>query len=166
MLQTSPELNEIYRLFGICSHHCSNIEYRFCYFLMQKKLEHNKANLDAVKRAYKEAKGINDMVARLRDFDAQWAKVDLEIEKLYDLTMGQLINLLKNDYKLTEDQVDHFKDLKEKRNYLIHKFWGNYGKKMEQPEVLIKMKEELNEHLRYFQSVSSWLAQQIPGEGG
>jgi hypothetical protein len=54
--------------------------------------------------------------------------------------------------------------LKEKRNYLIHKFWGNYGKKMEKPEVLVKMKEELNKHLLYFQSVSSWLAHQIPGE--
>jgi hypothetical protein len=59
-------------------------------------------------------------------------------------------------------QINHFTVLKDKRNYLIHKFWGKYGREMLKQEVLITMREDLEQHLQYFQSVSLWLAQQIP----
>jgi len=46
------------------------------------------------------------------------------------------------------------KDVLEKRNYLTHRFFGAYGKKMHDTAVLAQMIAELKELIIVFQSVS------------
>ena len=42
----------------------------------------------------------------------------------------------------------------DKRNYLIHRFFGNYGKKMHDPKIINEMIEELEEMIIAFQAAS------------
>lgn len=134
-LKDSPELNEVYRLYGIAAHHCANIEYRLLMFL----------------------------------FDPMWASTpDLTQEKIekiqqeiYRMPLGQLITQIKRHYALDDKQENYLKEVLGKRNYLMHRFFGNHGTKMHLPKTLLEMKEELTELIVLLQSASLWLDQQV-----
>ena len=102
VLEESDDLNELYRLYGIAAHNCSNIEYR---------------------------------IAHLKP-------------------LGALLKEYKQHYEFSEQQIKAMNTILDKRNYLIHRFFGTYGKKMHNKEVLIEMIKELTDIIGMFQVAS------------
>jgi len=128
ILEESEQLNELYRLYGVAAHNCCNIEYRIVYFLLGPTWkETEKLNSEKVRETY---------------------------GKLNKLTLGALLKEYKHHFNLTEQQMSLAEEVLEKRNYLAHNFFGNYGKQMHDPIVLEKMTSELKSLLVVFQSVS------------
>ena len=68
--------------------------------------------------------------------------------------LGTLLEEYKQHFGFTEQQIALMKDVLEKRNYLTHRFFGAYGKKMHDTAVLAQMIAELKELIIVFQSVS------------
>lgn len=130
-LEESEQLNELYRLYGIASHNCCNIEYRIVNLLLGPKWK------------------------KTEELDAN--KVKEVYEKLSKLTLGSLLKEYKQHFTLTKEQLSLVEDVLEKRNYLAHNFFGNYGKRMHNPKILEKMVLELKELIIVFQSVSKSL---------
>lgn len=127
-LEDSEQLNELYRLYGIAVHNCCNIEYRIVSLLLGPKWrETEKLNPEKVREVY---------------------------EKLNRLTLGPLLKEYKQHFHLTEQQLSLAEEVLQKRNYLAHNFFGNYGKQMHDPQVLEKMTSELKSLIVVFQSVS------------
>lgn len=127
-LKESDELNKLYRLYGIASHNCSNIEYRIVYLLLGPKW------------------------SEIEDLDPE--KVTKAYEDLYKKPLGALLKLYKQHYKFSEKTIEQMDMVLDKRNYLIHRFFGNYGKKMHDPKVINEMIEELEEMTVAFQAAS------------
>lgn len=127
-LEESEQLNELYRLYGVAAHNCCNIEYRIVYLLLGPK--------------WKETERLNP------------EKVREVYGKLNRLTLGQLLKEYKQHFNLTEQQLSLAEEVLEKRNYLAHNFFGNYGKQMHNPKVLEKMISELKSLIVIFQSIS------------
>ena len=127
-LQETEQLNELYRLYGIAAHNCSNIEYRIVYLLLGPK--------------WKQTAGLTP------------AKVTELYDKLQSMPLGTLLEEYKQHFGFTEQQIALMKDVLEKRNYLTHRFFGAYGKKMHDTAVLEQMIAELKELIIVFQSVS------------
>ncbi|MEI8173697.1 MAG: hypothetical protein WCH07_09475 [Deltaproteobacteria bacterium] len=127
-LEESEQLKELYRLYGIAAHNCCNMEYRIVYLLLGPKWE--------------ETEKLNP------------EKVPEIFEKLTKLTLGSLLKEYKQHFNLTEQQLSLAEEVLEKRNYLAHHFFGNYGKRMHDPKVLEKMTSELKSLIVLFQSVS------------
>lgn len=127
-LEESEQLNELYRLYGIAAHNCCCIEHWIVYLLLGPK--------------WKETKELNP------------EKVKEVYEKLTRLTLGSLLKEYKQHFTFTEQQLSLMEDVLEKRNYLAHNFFGNYGKQMHNPKVLEKMTSELKDLIVVFQSVS------------
>jgi hypothetical protein len=134
-LKDSEELNEVYRLFGIAAHHCSNIEGRILMFL----------------------------------FDPMWfkekelteEKIDEVTEKLYSMTLGQLLHKIKQNYNLDKEQEEYWRSILERRNYLMHHFFSSYGIKMHLESTLIQMQKELKNTIYQLQEASLWLDEQV-----
>ena len=131
-LQETEQLNELYRLYGIAAHNCSNIEYRIVYLLLGPK--------------WKQTTGLTP------------EKVTEVYDKLQSMPLGTLLKVYKQHFSFTEQQIDLMKDVLEKRNYLTHRFFGAYGKKMHDPAVQEQMVAELKALIIVFQSVSRSLA--------
>lgn len=127
-LQESEQLNELYRLYGIAAHNCSNIEYRIVYLLLGPK--------------WKQTADLNP------------EKVTEVYDKLQRLTLGALLKEYKQHFTFTDKQLELMDSVLEKRNYLMHRFFGTYGKKMHDPAVQVKMISELKDLVFVFQSVS------------
>ena len=127
-LPETEQLNELYRLYGIAAHNCSNIEYRIVYLLLGPK--------------WKQTENLNP------------EKVTEVYDKLQRLPLGSLLNEYKQHFSFTEKQLELMNTVLEKRNYLMHRFFGTYGKKMHDPAVQEKMISELKELVSIFQSVS------------
>jgi hypothetical protein len=127
-LQDTEQLNELYRLYGIAAHNCSNIEYRIVYLLLGPK--------------WKQTAGLTP------------EKVTEAYDKLRSMPLGTLLKEYKQHFIFTEQQIDLMKDVLEKRNYLTHGFFGAYGKKMHDPAVQEQMVAELKALIIVFQSVS------------
>ena len=114
-LQDSEELNEVYRLFGIAAHHCSNIEHRLLMFLFEPMW-------------FKEEMLTEEKIA--------------EVEaKLNGMTLGQIIQQIKKNYALDKDQEEYMQDILTRRNYLMHHFYAFYGIEMHLNSTLIKMQQ-------------------------
>jgi len=124
----SEELNEIYRLYGIAAHNCSNIEYRIAYLLLGPKW------------------------ALIEDSDPE--KVSAVYDDLYSKPLGVLLKLYKQHFDFTEETIERMKLVLDKRNHLVHRFFGSYGKKMHDKEVLCRMKEDLLDLIGVFQRAS------------
>ena len=145
-LEESKQVSELYRLYGVAAHHCCNIEYKIAYLLLGPK--------------WREIKKLNP------------AEVSKVYDDLYCRTLGQLLQAYKQHFTFTEEQNSVIKDVLEKRNYLAHKFFGNYGIRMQDPGVLEQMISELKDLTIAFQSVSQsldperWENQQSHGDGG
>ena len=127
-LEESEQLNELYRLYGIAAHNCCNIEYRIVHLLLGPK--------------WKKTEELNP------------EKVREVYEKLNKLTLGALLKEYKQHFTFNEQQLSLMENVLEKRNYLAHNFFGNYGKQMHDPKVLEKMTSELKGLIVVFQSVS------------
>ena len=127
-LQESEQLNELYRLYGIAAHNCSNIEYRIVYLLLGPKWEQtDNLNPEKVTEVY---------------------------DKLQRLPLGSILEEYKQHFAFSEKQLELMDSVLEKRNYLTHRFFGAYGKKMHDPAVQAKMISELKGLVFIFQSVS------------
>ena len=130
-LQQTAQLDELYRLYGIAAHNCSNIEYRIVFLLLGPKWTRARVTSpETVRKVY---------------------------EDLQRKTLGQLLKEYKEHFAFTEQQIALMKEVLEKRNYLTHHFFGTYGKDMHDPEVQKKMIAELKELAIMFQSVSQSL---------
>ena len=130
-LPETEQLNELYRLYGIAAHNCSNIEYRIVYLLLGPK--------------WKQTENLNP------------EKVTEVYDKLQRLPLGSLLNEYKQHFSFTEKQLELMNTVLEKRNYLMHRFFGTYGKKMHDPAVQEKIISELKELVFIFQTVSQSL---------
>jgi len=127
-LEESEQLNELYLLYGIAAHNYCNIEYRIVYLLLGPKWrETEKLNPEKVREIY---------------------------EKLNRQPLGALLKEYKQHFNLTEQQLSLAEEVLEKRNYLAHNFFGNYGKQMHDLKVLEKMISELKSLIVVFRSVS------------
>lgn len=127
-LLESEQLNEIYKLYGIAAHNCCNIEYRIVYLLLGPR--------------WKQTEGLNP------------EKVTEAYDKLQRLPLGVLLKEYKEHFTFTDGQLALMEDVLEKRNYLTHRFFGTYGKKMHDPSIQKQMISELKELILVFQSVS------------
>lgn len=128
VLEESDDLNELYRLYGIAAHNCSNIEYRIAHLLLGPKW------------------------AATKKLDAE--KVRKIADSLYLKPLGALLKEYKQHYEFSEQQIKAMNTILDKRNYLIHRFFGTYGKKMHNKEVLIEMIKELTDIIGMFQVAS------------
>lgn len=127
-LQETEQLRELYTLYGIAAHNCSNIEYRIVYLLLGPK--------------WKQTEGLNP------------EKVTEVYDKLQSLPLGALLKEYKQHFIFSENQVSLMEDVLSKRNYLTHRFFGAYGKRMHDVVIQQKMIAELKELILVFQSVS------------
>jgi hypothetical protein len=130
-LEYSEQLSELYRLYGIAAHNCCNIEYRIAHLLLGPK--------------WKEIKKLTP--ERLSEV----------YERLHSMPLGTLLTQYKQHFTFTEEQISLMKDVLEKRNYLVHRFFGDYGVKMQDLGVLQQMISELKTLTIDFQSASQSL---------
>ena len=127
-LKESERLNELYRLYGVAAHHCANIEYRMALLLLDPEW------------------------AKVEDFTTE--EIQAVYERLFSDTLGALLGKLKQHFEVSEAGEKLWKDVKDKRNYLVHKFYGQYGKNMKHGETIEKMVEELKELISFFEAAS------------
>ncbi len=135
VLEESDELNEVYRLYGIAAHNCSNIEYRIAHLLLGPKW------------------------AATKELDAE--KVTKIADALYSKPLGALLKEYKQHYEFSEQTIKAMDTILDKRNYLIHRFFGAYGKRMHNKEVPREMIKELTDIIGMFQAASHSLDEGI-----
>lgn len=128
ILEENDDLNRLYYLYGIASHNCSNIEYGIAYLLLGPKW------------------------AEIENIDPE--KITKAYDELYKKPLGALLKTYKQHYKFSKKTLDQMNLVLEKRNYLIHRFFGNYGKKMHDANVVKEMIEELEGMIDIFQAAS------------
>lgn len=128
MLEDSEQLSELYRLYGLAAHNCCNIEYRIAYLLLGPK--------------WKKIKKLTP--ERLSEV----------YDKLCSMPLGTLLEQYKQHFTFTKEQISIMEDVLEKRNYLVHRFFGDYGVKMQDLGVLEQMISELKTLTIDFQSAS------------
>jgi hypothetical protein len=127
-LKEGEQLNELYRLYGIAAHNCCNIEYRIVYLLLGPK--------------WKQTTGLDP------------EKVREVYDKLQSLPLGVLVGEYKQHYSFTTENISLMEEVLKKRNYLTHRFFGNYGTQMHDATIQQKMITELKDLIFIFQSVS------------
>jgi len=79
--------------------------------------------------------------------DKIWMELDLS-------TLGTLLKKLKKHYNLRKNNEIYLKKVLETRNYLTHKFFGTYGKRMYLPDTWPVMKKELQGLLSFLEDAS------------
>lgn len=127
-LQDNDKLREVYRLYGMAAHHCCNIEYHVAGCLL----------------------------------GPEWTKKNVstpeEVENVYAdlscMTLGQLLKKYKEHYNFTDEQEAVIDEVQTKRNYLAHRFFGRYGKRIHDSVVVEEMIAELKDLIAYFQQLS------------
>ena len=163
--QNSEELNNLYRLYGICAHHCANIEYRMALLLYPATWGAHKECIDLKAKEFHQAesRGTEEYLAAWERLDETMENVDKDIEKLDELTLGMLIARLKNKTKLSDDHAKYLEDILEKRNHLIHEIWGKglYVRRLSDLSVIKEMTNELIVYERDFKEASNWLKKQV-----
>ena len=160
ILEKSVDLDNVYNLFGVCAHHCSNIEYRIALLLHPARWTKHWDHLKRKNQETQNTHGIKDWTAAMQRFDAALDNVEQDIDKLYKMTLGNLIKQVNDNYKLSDEQEKYLREILEKRNYVIHKMWGDYGKRLKDPLVVKEMLRELQAYEPYFRSASDWLQKQ------
>ena len=96
----------------------------------------------------------------MKRFDEDLNNVESEIDDLYGVSLGNLIKLINANYPLTNEQKKYLKDILSKRNYIIHKIWGVYGRRLKYPEVVKEMLEELKVCETYLRNAADWVWEQ------
>lgn len=159
VLEKSVDLDNVYKLFGVCAHHCSNIEYRVAFLLHPAKWNKHWTLLQSKKKETQKG-DIKERFAAMKRFDEALDNVEKDVEGLYNVTLGNLINQVNDNYPLSEESKKYLKEILEKRNYVIHKMWGDYGRRLKDPIVIKEMLKELQSYEPYFRSASDWLWKQ------
>ncbi len=118
----------MYRLYGMAAHHCCNIEYRLARLLLGAGW------------------------SSLEDPDSE--KIEAVYDDLSSLTLGQLLKKYKDHREITDEQSAVIDEIQTKRNYLAHRFFGMYGKRMKESDVVEEMIAELKDLITFFQAVS------------
>jgi uncharacterized protein with HEPN domain len=127
----NEETDEIYRLYGQAAHHCFNIGV-CCMFLLQGP---------ELRKNHKLSEWTPDIIDKIG--------IELDLS-----TLGTLLKKLKKHYDLRKGNVIYLKKVLKTRNYLTHKFFGTYGKRMYLPDTWPVMKEELQELLSFLEDAS------------
>jgi hypothetical protein len=160
-LEKSDDLDAVYKLFGVCAHHCSNIEYSLAFLLHPAKWNKHSVHLDRKKKELQDKfKNIGNWTDAMRRFDEALDHVELDIDALNKRPLGDLINQASNNYPLTNEQKTYLKGILKKRNHVIHNIWGIYGKRLKDPVIAKKMLNELRDYEKYFGLASDWLHEQ------
>jgi len=131
----NDQTDEIYRLYGKAVHHCFNIEVCCAFLLRGPELRKNR-NLSEL------TPEIIDEVGR----------------KLDRSTLGQLTQKINIHFTLTREDKIYLEKVLDNRNYLIHEFFGTYGRTMYLSETWPEMLNELQELLTFFEEASSIFA--------
>ncbi len=161
ILEKSEDLDNAYRLFGICAHHCSNIEYNVAFLLHPAKWAKYRQHLENKAQEVQNKLGdIRQWNVAMKEFDEALEKVEQEIDKLNTFTLGKLLAEVKINYSLSDEQLRYFKEILEKRNYIVHKMWGTYGRRLKDPLVVQEMLKELQNNEVYLRTASNWLREQ------
>ena len=160
-LEKSDDLDKVYKLFGVCAHHCSNIEYSMAFLLHPVKWNKHSKSLQLQKSKLNDkTKGINNLTVAKREFDIALDNVDLDIDGLSNVTLGNLVKQVNENYPLSDEQKIYFKEIVIRRNYVIHKMWGAYGRRLKDPQIVKEMLTELQGCETYFRLASGWLRKQ------
>ena len=160
-LEKSEDLDNVYKLFGVCAHYCSNIEYSVAFLLHPVKWKKHSTHLGRKKQEMQNKLGdIKEWAAAMKKFDEDLNNVEQDINNLYNVNLGRLIKQIKDNYPLSEEQIKYLKEVLYKRNYVIHKIWGAYGRRLKDPLVIKEMLKELQDCEEYFRSASDWLWEQ------
>jgi len=134
-LKESALLSEVYELYGIVVHHCFNIEKRIVSLLLYPKWSKEKTlTVQQIEEIY---------------------------NKLDSKTLGQLKDECKKCFENHEKIEDFLEEVLNKRNYIIHDFWGIYGWKMHQEGTLKEMVERLKEDRMFFQNASLYFKENL-----
>ena len=160
ILEKSADLDNVYKLFGVCAHHCSNIEYRIALLLHPAKWTKHWTHLRRKNQETQNKRDIKEWTAAMKRFDEALDNVEQDIDNLYSVPLGNLIKQVNDNYKLSDEQEKYLREILEKRNYVIHKMWGDYGKRLKDPLVVKEMLRELQAYEPYFRSASDWLQKQ------
>jgi len=131
VILNNDEINEIYCIYGRTAHHCFNIGL-CCIFLLQGP---------ELRKNHK----LSEITPEVID------KYMLALDRS---TLGQLLKKIKKHYPLRKVNEIYLENVLEKRNYITHKFFGIYGKRMYLPETWPVMKKELQELLTFFEKAS------------
>ena len=158
-LEKSEDLDNVYKLFGVCAHHCSNIEYHVALLLHPAKWNKHWELLQSKKKETQKG-DIKERVAAMKKFDETLDNVEQDIDSLYNVPLGNLIKQVTDNYSLSDEQKKYLKEILEKRNCVIHRMWGNYGRRLKDPTVVKEMLKELQSYEPYFRSASDWLWEQ------
>jgi len=97
-LEKSEDLDNVYKLFGVCAHHCSNIEYSVAFLLHPVKWEKHRVNLKRKNQETQNTRDIKEWTAKMSKFDEALDNVNQDIDSLDRMTLGQLINQIKDNY--------------------------------------------------------------------
>ncbi len=159
-LEKSEDLDNVYKLFGVCAHHCSNIEYRIAFLLHPAKWTKHWAHLKRKNQETKNIRDIKEWTAAMKRFDEALDNVEQDIDNLSNVTLGNLIKQVNDNYPLLGEQRKYLREILEKRNYVIHKMWGDYGRRLKDPLAIKEMLKELQAYEPYFRSASDWLQEQ------
>lgn len=156
----SENLEKVYKLYGICAHLCSNVEYGMALLLHPIKWKKHSPVLEGMAQAAGQTQGIEEQIDAMKKFDESLEDVAQEIDNLSKHTLGKLINQIKENYPLNEQQEEYFKGILDKRNHLIHHIWGKYGIRLKNPDEAAKMLSELEALEKFFRPASAWIWEQ------
>lgn len=131
VIPQNDKTNTIYRLYGIAAHNCFNIELCCAFLLRGPELQKNHKLSELTPEIIEEVG-----------------------KKLDHSTLGRLIKKINIHFTLTSDDKLYLEKVLDKRNYLTHKFFGTYGKRMYLPETWPEMINELQELLTFFEEAS------------
>ena len=126
-MKNNDKLQKMYRLYGMAAHHGCNIECRIVELLLGP--EWNERNLSSPE------------------------EVENVYADLYSLTLEQLLKKYKDHVEFTDEQLAVIDEVQTKRNYLDHRFFGMYDKRINDPDVVEEMIAELEDLIAYFESV-------------
>ncbi len=160
-LKDSNDLSSVYKLFGVCAHHCSNIEYNIALLLHPSTWSKHWKDLERKKTELNNKHfNIREWNAAMKRFDEALNNVQQDIGCLDKLPLGALIKEVKTGYQLSSEQTKYLKDILDKRNYVIHKIWGVYGRRLQDPLVVREMLAELTGYEVFFRYASGWTREQ------
>ena len=123
-MKDNDKVQKMYRLYGMAAHHGCDIEYRIVELLLGN--ERNASGPEEAEDVYADLNG---------------------------LTLEELLKKYKNHVKFTDEQLAVIDEVQTKRNYLDHRFFGMYGKRMNDADVIDEMIAELEDLIAYFESV-------------
>jgi len=161
-LEKSEDLDNVYKLFGECAHHCSNIECSLALLLHPARWKKHSTDLENTEEEMQnKLKDIKQWAVANKKFDEALDNVEQDIDSLYKFpSCSKLVKWIKEEYSLLDEQAKYLNEICNKRNYVIHRIWWAYGRRLKNPAVIKEMLIELQGYEKYFSSASDWLQKQ------